>query len=1429
MNQQFAKTLSLAVLLSGLTFSAAADPNSIGFPLRAAGRGAPFVTFRDAVAATPNPSRGVRIVALADGDFDEDGIADLVAIGEESGKGVISFLAGNADYSIPNLPAARERRRLDANLSLPFRAPSNRRTPFIPDFVVAGDFDLDGHFDAICGRRGGSELLVLGGDGRGGFADPTTLVLSGELVDLAAGEVNRPDGVSDLVALVRSVRGVRLEVFEAGDGALRATPEEIPMPFDGKFLALGLLDSDRWVDVAIVGSAELAVVRGRDRRIGHSESVRLAVPAATVEQLQLGFDGVVAVAFGSFGGRNDRGQIALGSADGVVRFLEIGEPGAPLVREARSVAVGAAGRLVVAEVSAASNGDDLLVLSEEERAVFVMETASAGRDRPIRFDLDSSPAAVVARPSPLGRLRDLIVASGSQLLAVPFQPLATFTVTNANDSGAGSLRQAILDSNAASGTRNIGFSIGSGLQTITLLSQLPVILGGGVTVDATTQPGWAGTPLIELVGTSAGASAYGLILNSAAGSGNLVRGLSIGGFGGDAIRAMSTVMTSGQVDVEGCYLGLAADGTTLRANGGSGVSGIGFSTIGGTTAAQRNVISGNGFSGVAANFDSPGNFVYGNYIGTNAAGTAAVPNKRGTLYVSTVGGTSAGQGNLVSGNTDTGIQYSLRVARNLVGTNAAGTAAIGNGYGIVADSSALFIGSPVAGRNVVSGNNNGIIVSGGATTVVVSGNLVGTDITGSFAIPQGNGIQADGNVLIGGTSTAGGNFNVAGNLVSGNSNWGIVISGTGGEILGNRIGLDLKETTKIPNGTGIQVIGSEITIGGSSVPERNDISGNNFGIVVAESAAAVRILGNAIGTDATRVQDFGNSGVGIHIEGRGTIVGGSPDVSNAIQFNGGAGIAVATSLLGTNAFGSRLSCNSISGNGGLGIDLGPLGMTPNDPGDTDTGPNDLQNFPVISSVTSGAGTAVTGTLRSLPSRSYTVELFGNAACDASGYGEATNYLGSIQIATDSSGFASFTANLAANVPPGSSVTATATDPFGNTSEISRCRSVAGPFLVYTGSTVTGGNGNGALDPSECDFLSVTVRNDGIAAVTGASARLVTSGANLSITQPASSFPTIAAGGSATTSIPFSVSTGAGLSCQEAADFTLGVEANEGNFLLPFSLLPGGRADAIVSALGPAAIPDNTPTGASLDVFVPALFPEILTKVTVALVLTHTFDSDLVVSLVSPDGLSVILANRRGGGGDGYGAACPAGTGDTIFDDDALVPINSGVAPFLGSFQPDEPLSAFTGRPGNLVAGTWQIRVSDLAPVDTGQIECATITFTHAVCTAGTGGCSGLAGEATPLLWTAGTKNQLEWGAATGATGYNLYAGDPADLPHLLDPLGDSCRRWSTTSLTTGPVVGELPVGSFLWYLVRATGEVGEGPAGTSSVGPEQQEAFGSCP
>ena len=235
--------------------------------------------------------------------------------------------------------------------------------------------------------------------------------------------------------------------------------------------------------------------------------------------------------------------------------------------------------------------------------------------------------------------------------------------------------------------------------------------------------------------------------------------------------------------------------------------------------------------------------------------------------------------------------------------------------------------------------------------------------------------------------------------------------------------------------TGIEAFSTNTRIGGSTPAASNLISGNgDVGIAIA-SVARAAIQGNYIGTQRDGTKALANAESGIALFGDGTTVGGlnSP---NVIAFNAGAGVAVIDP--GTGSTGNSVSRNRIFANGGLGVDLDDDGRTPNDVGDGDAGPNELQNFPAILSATaSGGSVTIAGQLRSRPNQRFTLRFFANPP----GGTESATYLAKRSVLTDNTGQGAFTFHLMTPVAVGKTVTATATNANGSTSEISLPRTV----------------------------------------------------------------------------------------------------------------------------------------------------------------------------------------------------------------------------------------------------------------------------------------------------------------------------------------------------------------------------------------------------
>jgi titin len=479
---------------------------------------------------------------------------------------------------------------------------------------------------------------------------------------------------------------------------------------------------------------------------------------------------------------------------------------------------------------------------------------------------------------------------------------STFTVLNTGDSGAGSLRQAILDSNSAGGSNTITFNIAaSGVQTITPLSALPNVTAS-VVIDATTEPGYAGAPIVALTSGSAGSGVSGLTITAA---NSTVQGLIVNDFTGNGI-VLTGAGASGDL-IAGNYIGTDPSGTTQAANGGEGVAiqgGASGDTVGDTTTAAHNVISGNGGDGVYIDGNSSANLVAGNSIGTDTTGTALLSNNSSGVFVqgaaNTVGGTAAGAGNVIAGSGYAGVRLNGSAATgnavqgNYIGLNAAGTAKLGSlaqDIGLEVGASNNLIGTTGGGgRNVLDGAafNAISIYNDGTNNNTVAGNYIGTDATGAVALGDANGIGFG--YMYGNVGAA--NTVISGNVISGNGTGISIDTATHNtSITGNRIGTNAAGTAALANGTGVFVNGHNNTVGGTMAAARNLISGNNgVGVLIRGSSATGNLVaGNYVGTDINGTAALGNLGNGVQIDNGATAntVGGTvAGAGNVLSANG---------------------------------------------------------------------------------------------------------------------------------------------------------------------------------------------------------------------------------------------------------------------------------------------------------------------------------------------------------------------------------------------------------------------------------------------------------------------------------------------------------------------------------------------------------------
>lgn len=313
-------------------------------------------------------------------------------------------------------------------------------------------------------------------------------------------------------------------------------------------------------------------------------------------------------------------------------------------------------------------------------------------------------------------------------------------------------------------------------------------------------------------------------------------------------------------------------------------------------------------------------------------------------------------------------------------------------------------------------------------------NIFQAGVTPPTLIPAVSGL-----VLSGGAST------VEGLTIDRFTGFGIVASRDGNTIAADFIGTDPTGTTPVGNGAGVELASRNNTIGGPTAVSRNLISGNGLaGIYLFASGAQPTnnvVEGNFIGTDVSGTLDLGNAGPGVVVDSSRNVIGGVvASLGNTIAFNGGAGVQVGNFSFESGVTGNRIVGNSIFGNAGIGIDLGNDGVTSNHFSTGNSGPNNLRNYPDLTSAySSSGGTVVEGSLHSSPSTSYTVNFYSNLSPDPSGFGQGKTPITSGTFTTDPSGNVDTTTTLprALAVPIGQFVTATATDASGNTSEFAR--------------------------------------------------------------------------------------------------------------------------------------------------------------------------------------------------------------------------------------------------------------------------------------------------------------------------------------------------------------------------------------------------------
>lgn len=720
----------------------------------------------------------------------------------------------------------------------------------------------------------------------------------------------------------------------------------------------------------------------------------------------------------------------------------------------------------------------------------------------------------------------------------------TYTVTNTNDAGTGSLRQAILNLNSSGSTtavNTINFNIGvknaqlsvqtPAVKTITLTSYLLPRINKPVVIDGYSQSVWEGLTTItgpigkrnitiEIngnglttynTGDDSGGDGNGLFLFSSTASGTsskftAIDGVSIGntGYGVNPICLQPNISN---IQIWGNYIGTHANGIAAWQNGFDGIEISDFNKSASGT--YTNIIIGKN--------PTDANNYEGNIISNNVGSSTSTAHGAYGATGIIIGNTTS-----INGTTPTTYVFNgLYIAGNYIGINAgnanayngpSGTFASGaswRGEGVfiyqTTSSSSILIGSNGDGngdnfeRNVISGNKgNGIFLSnyGPISNIAISGNYIGTDTSGTTAIPNATlGSYLSGicdinttsrNILIGGNSTA------VSNIISGNAYYGVsfsnLLSTANVTVVGNYIGTDVSGNVRLANG---QVSGNNSTgygegidiynckgsntnsISPSFLINNNVISGNNgTGIDMYNNTQGIAITGNSIGVGADGITALGNQNQGITIgsfsssdNSSNSRIGSNDDGTNdnaegnIIANNGIAGGYPGITITKTSNIGNRMSRNNFYNNGWIPIDLNADGITLNDGTLASNTANQSIDYPVFTAHTIGSGqVTVSGYIGNsvsatdstagalLNDGTLTVQLY-KQVNDGSQNGYLTTayqntkrphgeglYLGSFTVT--GSTFSNVTVNVVSSVTlqAGDSITGIVIDANGNTSE-----------------------------------------------------------------------------------------------------------------------------------------------------------------------------------------------------------------------------------------------------------------------------------------------------------------------------------------------------------------------------------------------------------
>lgn len=907
-------------------------------------------------------------LALASGDFDQDGMPDLVSAFKSGNGGKITVHRGNvaALWSYGQLAGAEA----------PSAFFSDARTltvPEVPDFVVTGDFDADGHWDIVTGQRGSDSLYFLRGNGRGGFAVAKRIPVPGSITGMISGEMNRPDGLTDIILAVNTSAGARAVVLESPLGAVHAQPEIFKLPAPATALALGHFSGSGMMDLAIGSGNQLILIEGRDRKLSLDANVQAKVAAARVSSQQLSYS-ITALVTGDFTGTGP--SVAALSADGRVHILEHSAGQSALAQK-----LAGDPNYVPSFQTAASRNDDKPAAAPGQLTPGVANRLAALRaqantkasawaersavDLPSGFS-QSAPRLVAARVS--GSLQDDILAadSGNRQIHVlstagtprplssmavrtsaaitPTRPAMKLLTSLSAESAPAAVLPMRLNKHGLAGL--VTLHAGMGLPTVTPQDMAPgnvfVVTntsditsylqkdappagslraameqataawqdnsGGSYEIDfniPTSDPGYNPTDGSFLI-QPLSESVPNAYDNFALPPINAT--LIIDGY----TRPGASPNTSATSD--NAKILIRIDGAKASTPGGSGF--VPFDDVGSVfrglniTGWANPSISGNTASGgMGIEASGVGDIIEGNFFGTDPTATLKTDPKTSTSYGDRIG-VFVDNGPL---NNDGG---------NIIG------------------------GTTTQARNILSNNQvGGILFLSIGYEGQAQGNFIGLDHTGATPMPNtDDGVGANGpTIVIGGIAPHSGNvISQNGTNIDFNdiTNGGVAANSFA---WGNYLGTD--STGKIiftpaSNGISVTAGANNETAGGTTPAARNIISGNYNGVYIFDDTSSNIIQGNYIGTDVTGTKALGNSQQGYTsgasssstVPAVSNYIGGAVSgAGNVISGNGEDGIVISGTVADSNSIyeGSIIQGNYIGtdATGTVAIGNGATGVT----------------------------------------------------------------------------------------------------------------------------------------------------------------------------------------------------------------------------------------------------------------------------------------------------------------------------------------------------------------------------------------------------------------------------------------------------------------------------------------------------------------------